>query len=326
MHNQLISKFTNISAPLLLRGETGTGKSFLAQKIYNCSYIHKEKFLTAHLASLKEELIESELFGFKKGSFTGATEAVNGYLKDTGAGTLFLDEIGELSLSAQKKLLYLLEEKRFTPIGSTQSLEFRGRIIMATNRPLEKMVKEGSFREDLYYRIKVFQIELPTLKTNEDLFFETMENLWIEIRNKYHKPHKTLSTELKNKLSKLEWRGNFRELKNALEYALVMSEDSQIVMENFPSDIHNQSILAQSELANEESFLEHFPEDFNGSLEIFEKMYLLDKFKKNAGKVNETARKLGMSKTTLIQKARRYQINTLKIRAEASMERENQVA
>lgn len=326
MYSQLISKFTNISAPLLLRGETGTGKSFLAQKIYNCSYIHKEKFLTAHLASLKEELIESELFGFKKGSFTGASEAVNGYLKDTGAGTLFLDEIGELSLSAQKKLLYILEEKRFTPIGSTQSLEFRGRIIMATNRPLEKMVKDGSFREDLYYRIKVFQIELPALKKDENLFFETMENLWIEIRNKYHKPHKTLPAELKKKLSKLEWRGNFRELKNALEYALVMSEDSQIAIEDFPSDIHNQTFLAKFERVSQESFLEHFPEDFNGSLEIFEKMYLLDKFKKNAGKVNETARKLGMSKTTLIQKARRYQINTLKIRAEASMESENRVA
>jgi two-component system nitrogen regulation response regulator NtrX len=320
MHRQLITKFTNISAPLLLRGETGTGKSYLAQKIYQNSYIHKEKFLTAHLASLKEELIESELFGFKKGSFTGATEAVNGYLKDTGSGTLFLDEVGELSLPAQKKLLYLLEEKRFTPIGSTHKLEFRGRIIMA------KMVKDGSFREDLYYRIKVFQIELPDLKSSDELFFETMENLWKEIRQKYHKPHKTISSELKNYLSKLEWRGNFRELKNALEYALVMSEESQIAMENFPSDIHRLDLSVDSSPVSEESFLEHFPEDFNGSLEIFEKMYLLDKFKKNEGRVNETARKLGMSKTTLIQKARRYQINTLKIRAEASIERENLVA
>lgn len=314
MQETYIRKFTNITAPLLIRGETGTGKSFLAREIFNNSRIHKEKFLTVHLASLKEELIESELFGFKRGSFTGALESSSGYLRDVAAGTLFLDEIGELSLNAQKKLLYLLEERKFTPIGSTLCHDFKGRIIMATNKPLEKMVAEGSFREDLYYRITVFQLELSSLRMNPKLFDEAIEKIWKDLKEKYQKPV-ILSAEVKEHLKSREWRGNFRELKNSLEYALVMGSGSQIKLSDFPG---SSNVSGNKDKTHDEGhFLSAFSEDFSESVEQFERMYLLEQFKKNAGRVNDTARKLGISKTTLIQKARKYQINTLKIRAEA---------
>lgn len=316
MDQRLLQKSINISAPLLITGETGTGKSFLAKKIFDLSRIYKDKFITAHLASLKEDLLESELFGYKKGAFTGAHETKTGYLKDAGNGTLFLDEIGELSLDAQKKLLYLLEEKKFTPLGSTQSVDFGGRIIMATNKNLQKLVEAGLFREDLYYRVSVFRLELPTLRSSPELLESSIKDLLSKLKTQYQRPYSHLSPEAMNFLKTQDWKGNFRELKNTLEYAVVMSEDRQIMVTDFPQ---NQSTVIASVKTQEKSFIESFPQDFNQSLELFEKMYLTAILARNDGKVNDTARRLGMSKTTLIQKTKKYQINTLKMRADASL-------
>lgn len=304
-------KLINLSVPILITGETGTGKSVFAKKIFEESHIYREKFLTVHLASLKEDLIESELFGYKKGAFTGAVEGQNGYLKEVGGGTLFLDEIGELSLDAQKKLLYLLEEKKFTPLGSTAVLDFKGRIIMATNRDLEKMVSMGLFREDLYYRIAVFKLEIPAISENTERLRESIKSVFFELKSKYRKHQCLLPLPTLEYLAGQEWKGNFRELKNTLEYALVMCEGSELTVSDFPAK-------AGFAPKHQEDFISVFPEDWNASLELFEKMYLKAMFDKHAGKVNETARRLGMSKTTLIHKAKKYQINTLKIRASAS--------
>ena len=316
VNQKQLQKFINLSAPLLITGETGTGKSHLAMKIFESSRIFKEKFITVHLASLKEDLLESELFGYKKGAFTGANDAKSGYLRDVGAGTLFLDEIGELSLEAQKKLLYLLEEKKFTPLGSTQSQDFCGRIIMATNRDLKMMVTKGLFREDLYYRVVVFNLELPALRETPDALINSIEVLFTKLKTTYGRHHLYLSDEAMNCLLKKPWKGNFRELKNSLEYAVVMSEDRQIKVSDFPLISSGQEHVPKIQ---EKDFIESFPQDFNQSLELFEKMYLEAILVKNAGRVNDTARRLGMSKTTLIQKAKKYQINTLRMRADASV-------
>ncbi len=311
MNQSNYKKLVNLSAPILITGETGTGKSVLAKKIFNESHIHREKFLTVHLASLKEDLIESELFGYKKGAFTGAVDGQNGYLKEVGGGTLFLDEIGELSLEAQKKLLYLLEEKKFTPLGSTTVVDFRGRILMATNRDLEKMVSAGLFREDLYYRITVFKLELPSISEHTEILRDSIKTIFFELKSKYRKHQYSLPDQTLDYLLGLEWKGNFRELKNTLEYAVVMSEGPELGISDFPAKVGFSP-------KREESFISAFPEDWSASLELFEKMYLEAMFDKHSGRVNETARRLGMSKTTLIYKAKKYQINTLKIRASAS--------
>lgn len=316
MDQRLLLKSFNLSAPILLTGETGTGKSFLAKNIFEQSSIYKEKFLTVHLASLKEDLLESELFGYKKGAFTGANEGKNGYLKEVGVGTLFLDEIGELSLEAQKKLLYLLEERKFTPLGSTHSLDFCGRIIMATNKNLLNLMKQGLFREDLYYRVNVFKLELPTLRANPELLESSINILLNKLKIHYQRPFSYLSSEALSFLKSQEWKGNYRELKNTLEYAVVMSETRQIMLKDFPMNLEEEPMAF---ITQEKAFIESFPQDFNQSLELFEKMYLASILVKNDGKVNDTARRLGMSKTTLIQKAKKYQINTLKMRAEASI-------
>ena len=320
MDHKKFQKFINLSSPLLITGETGSGKSFLAKKIFNLANIYQEKFITVHLASLKEDLLESELYGYKKGAFTGAMDCRSGYLKDVGRGTLFLDEIGELSLDAQKKLLYLLEEKKFTPVGSTQSVDFLGRIIMATNRNLKQMVKDGLFREDLYYRVSVFEINQPSLRENRDLLEHSINKIFKQLKHDHQRPHAFLSEGSLHFLLHKEWKGNFRELKNTLEYVLIMSEEKEIKVTDFsPSFFTDKDQVKSEVIMDHVHFLESLPCDFNQSLEIFEKLYLQSVLKKHEGRVNETARRLGMSKTTLIQKAKKYQINTLKMRSDASL-------
>lgn len=313
--NTNYKKFINLSAPVLITGETGTGKSRLARMIFNDAQIYREKFLTVHLASLKEDLLESELFGHKRGSFTGAIEAKNGYLKDVGRGTLFLDEIGELSLESQKKLLYLLEEKKFTPLGSTESIDFNGRIIMATNKNLKEMVANNLFREDLYYRVCIFEYKLLPIRIDKKALQTSIDELMVQLKKDHRRPHSYLSQLALDFLLNKEWKGNFRELKNALEYAIVMSGEAQIQSQDFPETFSSSCIEAGAS----QTFIETFPEDFTMSLELFEKLYLNSILLKNSGKVNETARRIGMSKTTLIQKAKKYQISTLKMRADASL-------
>jgi len=317
--NTNYKKFINLSSPILITGETGTGKSRLARMLFNDAHINKEKFLTVHLASLKEDLLESELFGHKRGSFTGAVEGKNGYLKEVGRGTLFLDEIGELSLESQKKLLYLLEEKKFTPLGSTDSVDFNGRIIMATNKNLKQMVDQNLFREDLYYRVCVFEYKLPPIRLDKSALQASIEDIFEKCKKEHQRPHSYLSQLTLDFLLNKEWKGNFRELKNSIEYAVVMSGEAQIQTRDFPQVSCDQRSCLEFSIESSMDFIETFPEDFSASLEQFEKLYLSSVLVKNSGKVNETARRIGMSKTTLIQKAKKYNISTLKMRADASL-------
>jgi DNA-binding NtrC family response regulator len=306
------SKFANISSPLLITGPTGSGKSVLAKKIFEQSNINRSQFLTLHLASVKEELIESELFGHKKGAFTGAVESNSGYLKTVGNGTLFLDEVGELSLAAQKKLLYLLEEKKFTPIGSTVAQEFLGRIIMATNKNLPELVKKGEFRSDLFYRINIFQVELLPISSDRQQLRRSIRFIFEAMKRRYNKPLLFLSKELEEELIANPWHGNYRELKNVLEYAIALCEEESLVRAHLP--------ITHLPIKNDERAMaksaEGWGENYSEALENFEAWYLQNMLEKYQGRVNFSAQKLGLSKATLIAKAKKYQINTMKMRSD----------
>lgn len=316
MSQKLFKKLINISSPILITGETGTGKSRAARRLFELSDMAKEKFLTIHLASLKEELLESELFGHKKGTFTGATENKSGYLQDVGKGTLFLDEIGELSLEAQKKLLYVLEEKKYTPVGSTVALSFEGRLIMATNKNLRELVLAGKFREDLYYRLNVFTLELTPLSKCKEKLNREIQKTFEAKKLEYGRTTLKMTQELHLCLMESPWKGNYRELKNCLEYVVAMSESQLATPEALPTWFSEGQKLSDS--MSEAGFVSHFPENFNEALEHFESWYLKAKLSKYEGRVNETARLLGISKTTLISKAKKYGIDTLGLRAHAS--------
>lgn len=320
MNQSLLSKIININSPILITGPTGSGKSQMAQKIFNRSRINRDQFVILHLASIKEDLLESELFGHKKGSFTGASENKLGYFQQVGKGTLFLDEIGELSLESQKKLLYLLEEKKFTPVGSTSALDFEGRLIMATNKDLRAMVKSGSFREDLFFRLSVFHLELEPIHKNKEKLLKSVHLQFESMKNRYQKNDLKLGDEVESFMMNADWKGNYRELKNCLEYMVVVSEGSVLKKEDFPDWFLEE--LKPNQAQSESDFISHFPEDFNRALESFEEWYLKAMFERFSGRVNETARVLGISKTTLINKARKYQINTLQMRATASLQKE----
>jgi len=324
MDIQNYKKFINIPVPILLTGSTGTGKSVLAKKIFEQSHCHREKFMTIHLASLKEDLLESELFGHRKGSFTGAYENKLGYFKEVGKGTLFLDEIGELSLESQKKLLYVLEEKKFTAVGSTAAQDFQGRLIMATNKDLKAMVKEGTFREDLFFRLSVFHLELEPINKNKGKLLLDLYKLFEKMKTTYQKDYLKLSPEVESLMINFSWRGNYRELKNCLEYLVAITDGPLVEKEDLPEWFLIE--LNPKQASTEIDFISHFPEDFGQALENFEEWYLSAMFERFSGRVNETARVLGMSKTTLINKARKYQINTLQIRAKANALKESSKA
>ncbi len=312
--DQAYTKFINLKSPLLITGETGTGKSYLAREIFEHSSVFKTRFLTAHLASLKEDLIESELFGHRRGAFTGALENKSGYFQEAQGGTLFLDEIGELSLESQKKLLYLLEERKFTPVGSSQAIDFRGRIIMATNRNIFKMVEESKFREDLFFRINTFHIQIGPIRQSPAKLEQVVDELFEKLKKVHCLPYAKLSMEAKKWLLNNEWRGNLRELSSALEYALVMAPRNVIEASHFPL---NNGV--PKECGNpEEGFMKQFLDDYRSGMDRFEELFLRRALLENEGRINETARKIGLSKTTLIQKAKKYRINTLEIRAKAS--------
>lgn len=316
MNHILFQKILNKSLPILITGETGTGKTYLAKKIFEESIIHKQTFLTLNLATIKEDLLESELFGHVKGAFTGATESKAGFLQSVGSGTLFLDEIGELSLNGQKKLLRLIDERIYHPVGSTKELHFSGRIIMATNKSLEEMVTKGQFREDLLYRINIVHFHLEPLQINSSLGKNLIQTLFEKLARKHYKSNLAISDDVITFLQQKNWRGNIRELKNTMELAIVLCETKSISVDNFIF----QTQPSQNNSPRTQSFVfDRTDYTYQSNLEKFEKEYLTFCLMKNSGKVCLTANELAISKTTLIQKARKYGINTLQMRASADL-------
>lgn len=307
-------KLANIRKPILITGESGTGKTYLAKKLHRESDKKKEAFVMVDLASISESLIESELFGHTKGSFTGALVNKSGYLDKVGGGTLFLDEVGELSLASQKKLLLLFEEKLYSQVGSTEFRSFKGRIIVATNKNLKAMVKEGSFREDLYYRLNIFTLKTTPLRENKKKLKELCEDIFFACKEEVGRQELRLSEETRCFLENYSWHGNIRELKNCLEYVVCMSEGPLVERGELPSWI-DEKVEALGEAPHFEQL------NYREAVEEFEKKYLNNALLRYMGKINLTSQMLSMNKTTLIAKVRKYGINTHQIKADMQRER-----
>lgn len=317
-HNQkmrevfnLIYKLCKVDTTVLIRGENGTGKELVARAIHSNSPRKDGAFIAINCGAIPESLMESELFGHEKGAFTGAVERKIGKFQAANNGTLFLDEIGELKPEMQVKLLRVLQEKKFTPVGSTREIKTSARIIAATNRNLEKMMDENLFREDLFYRLNVMPIFLPPLRERTD-DIQALISHFIKKFSKVHNSSITgISPEALDVLKKYKWPGNIRELENAIERSFIVENSNQITTESLPESLR-QNLKPKEQTPgpkNETSFGYSGPLNFDSFKEEMEKEFIINALKANKGRINQTVATANIPKNTLLRKIKKYGIH-----------------
>ncbi|MFC1661528.1 sigma-54 interaction domain-containing protein [Gemmatimonadota bacterium] len=273
---------------VLIQGETGTGKELFARAIHNLSPRKNGPFVAINCASFPETLVESELFGYEKGAFTGADRAKPGRFALAEKGTLFLDEVGNLPMSTQAKLLRVLQQKTFEPLGGTQTLETNARIVTATNRDLAAMVDEGSFRRDLYYRINVIELNLPPLRDRPEDVLPLIRHFMAQFALIQEKPVQGVSAEALRILTAHDYPGNIRELENIIEHGFVLTRGSLIGIEDLPEWL----VKGRHEVGRAES------------LEECQGRVILEALQRNGWNRLAAARELGIHKSTLFRKIR----------------------
>lgn len=320
----LIQKLARVDTSVLIRGESGTGKELVAQALHYNSSRKQGPFVAVNCGAIPETLIESELFGYEKGTFTGADKKKLGKFQFANGGSIFLDEIGDVSPQMQVKLLRVLQEKKITPVGSNQEIPVDVRIISATNKPLEKMMQEGKFRSDLYYRLNVMPINLQPLRERlEDI--EDLSAFMIEKFNRLHERHiRCLTPEAVQALQGYDWPGNIRELENVIEHAFIIEGTDEIHLDSLPPHIQQKApeldephLVGEGEntrLQEELRTIEQLMTEANSLKypelkEQFEKEFIKRALKAFNGRINQTAEQTQMTKVTLLRKLEKYNIN-----------------
>ena len=278
---------------VLINGETGTGKEVFARAIHSASGRRGEAFLALNCSAFSRELLESELFGYKAGAFTGAVKDKKGLLEEANHGTLFLDEIGEMALELQSKLLRVLETGEFVKVGDTKTTHVDVRILSATNRNLKEEIANGRFREDLYFRLSVFRILLPPLRQRRDDILLLAQHFIGLYARQIGRTAPSLSTEAKNIFLAYPWPGNVREMMNAIEHALIVCED-EITRHDLPIDM----LTGDTSTAADDSF----------DLKSVERNHIIKVLHHTHGNKTETARMLKIGLTTLYRKIEEYGI------------------
>lgn len=257
----LIYRLSKVDTPVLIRGASGTGKELVARAIHFNSARKEAKFVAINCSAIPENLFESELFGHEKGSFTGADHRKIGKLQYAEGGTLFLDEVGDLPLLMQVKLLRVLQEKVFTPVGSNREIQMNVRVIAATNRPLEDMMKQGTFREDLYYRLNVIPILLPSLADRIDDLDFLVPNFIKKFNEQHGRKMVGISVDALSVLKKYDWPGNIRELENVIEHAFVMEPSNMLTMKSLPENVRLATGTILPEIEHEEELFVQQPKN-----------------------------------------------------------------
>ena len=294
-----LSRIADSEASLLITGESGSGKELTARAVHIHSRRKNNPLVTINCAAMPGQLLESELFGHKKGAFTDARTNTKGLFLEADGGTLFLDEVGEIPLDLQPKLLRALEERCVRPIGGTTELPFDVRIIAATNRDLESAVEDGLFREDLFYRLNVIQIEMPPLRSRGNDILLLAGKFIEHFAGRQNKAVTGLATGVAEKLLEYSWPGNVRELRNAIEHAVALTRFDKLVVEDLPEKIRifrNEYILV-----GDQDPLDLF------SMEEMERRYILHVLKTTGGNRTLTARILKVDRKTLYRKLQRYE-------------------
>lgn len=288
---QLAQKIAPAGANVLLLGETGTGKEVFANAIHAHSRRHDKAIVAINCSAFARDLLEGELFGHKAGAFTGATKDKKGLIELADGGTLFLDEIGEMNIDLQAKLLRVIENGEFIKLGDVKTTKVNVRIIAATNRDLLRSITEGSFREDLYYRLNVFSISLPPLREHAEDIPELARHFLSYYAAKEDRPVLHINKEALQLLQQYPWKGNIRELRNVLERATIMADGDTILPEHLPFEIQKQSAGSS-----------------NLTLASVEKDHIQKVLRYTNGNKTKTAVLLGIGLTTLYRKMEEYRI------------------
>lgn len=298
-------KVAKTDIPVLLTGETGTGKEVMAKALHTNSLRYDKPFVSINCAAIPFELLESELFGYMDGAFTGAKRGgKKGKFQLANGGTIFLDEIGDMPSSMQAKLLRVLQEKEIEPLGSEKSIPLDVRVVAATRQDLEAKMKDGSFREDLYYRLSVFNIHIPPLRERGGDSLELAEFFLDELNHKY-KTYKTFSKAVKAYFLKYQWPGNVREVNNVVQSAYAISTENIIDINDIPARMLQQEKLAINLDKNKKSL--------GQMVDDYEKEVILELLKKHKGNCLEAAKEAGIHKSNFYRKLQKYGIKPAEV-------------
>ena len=294
---ELVRRTAPTDSTVLITGESGTGKELIARAIHNYSLRDEKEFITVDCSALVETLLESELFGHVKGSFTGAIQAKYGSFELANGGTFFFDEIGNLSLDIQAKLLRVIQEKEIKPVGSERTIKVDVRIIAATNKDLRQAIAKKTFREDLYYRLNVVPIHISPLRERKEDIPLLVHHLLKKFNRKRETPITRVEPETMKLLVGHEWPGNVRELENAIERALILEDGDTLLPRCFPWFVEHKQVKAMT------------PTGKVYSLEALEKEHIKRVLKETKGHRGQTASLLGIDRKTLYQKIKKYRLN-----------------
>ncbi|UPG63899.1 sigma-54 interaction domain-containing protein [Metabacillus endolithicus] len=291
----LIEQVSQTDATVLITGETGVGKEVIASEVYKNSSRKDQPFIKVNCAAIPESLLESELFGYERGAFTGAQQKEKlGLFELANRGTLLLDEIGEMPIKLQSKLLRCLQEKEITRVGGTRPIKIDVRVIAATNQNILKQIKEGLFREDLYYRLNVIPIKIPPLRDRKDDIYLLL-HYFLEKFNKRYNKQKKIDPETADFLTTYHWPGNVRELENTIERLVIISENQYINVD--------QVILTLGDESTSNKLSQHSTFSLKEAVEKVEKELIYNALKKH-GSTHKAAKVLGVTQPTVVRKAK----------------------
>jgi DNA-binding NtrC family response regulator len=303
---QLIARVANTGSTVLITGESGTGKELIAKAIHFNSSRKDQPFVVVDCMTIPETLIESELFGHAKGAFTGAHEKKKGLLELANSGTIFFDEIGNLDVSTQAKLLRVLQEREFRPIGGRKQVHIDVRFISATNRDLKVMTKEGTFREDFFYRLNIFPIHLPALRERKEDIPHLSYHFLQKYRRELDKNVSHISADAMKMLVCYDWPGNIRQLENTVQRSVILCQGRTLLPEHFPSlDVSPKKDVPKTilELKEKKKSLRL------QSVEDIEKMFLMEALQRNRGNISRAASDVGMQRTNFHALLKKYNLS-----------------
>ena len=303
---EMISIVAPTNAWILIMGENGTGKELVARSVHHLSHRSHKPIVEVNCAAIPEELIESELFGHEKGAFTGATEKKRGKFDLAHEGTIFLDEVADMSLKAQAKILRILQEKKFERVGGNKVIDMDVRVLAATNKDLEKEMEAGRFRQDLYYRLHVIPLLVPTLRERNEDIRPLAERFLLDFALKEGEPKKVITDDAIKLLMQHDWPGNVRELKNIIERLIILTPNDEITAKDIPflsaRIDDSEELPAQPVPAAAADLLKDAKMDF-------ERQFIIKKLEENEGNISKTAEAIGLERSNLHKKLKSFKVD-----------------